>query len=292
MTTPALIAKPARRGAAKPRTKRGYDHRQAPHIITVYNSPGEMVELPIWDLRIDPEYQRPISEARVGRIAANWNWVSAGALIISMRENGHYFIIDGQHRWEAAKMRKDITKLPCIVFPLTVIRDEAAGFLTANYERRPPSTLEKFPAMLAVGDRVALKAQELISQAGLHVAVTNRSAAGAFLAVGELLRALRGAEKATVAIWPTLCQIYEGRHISGRVLRSLVALEARLQGKASLADPKWFERLVAIGAPALERAIRDMAIAEGKHTERGAAMAVSSLINKGLKTQKLLVDLS
>ena len=69
-------------------------------------------------------------------------------------------------------------------------------------------------------------------------------------------------------------------------------LTKRLGGHASLVDPRWRERLTAVGAAAIERAVRDMAAAEGKHTERGAAMAISALLNKGLAKNKLLVDLS
>ena len=184
--------------------------------------------------------------------------------------------------------------MPCLVFPLQFVRDEAIGFLTTNNERKPPSIAEKFPALLAVKDPVATKAQALLAGSGLHVQASGVHArpAGDFYAIGELLRALRSSEKAITVIWPVLVEVCTGRVISGRLLRSLMALEKRLGGHASLVDPRWRERLTAVGAAAIERAVRDMAAAEGKHTERGAAMAISALLNKGLTKNKLLVDLS
>lgn len=72
--------------------------------VSIPNKPGVFMEIPTEALRIDTEYQRPISGARVDNIAGDWSWVACGVLTVALRGtgSGDYFVIDGQHRLESS----------------------------------------------------------------------------------------------------------------------------------------------------------------------------------------------
>ena len=67
--------------------------------------PERNVRLNIYDLGIDNSYQPPISESRVRRIADRFSWNLFQEITVNERINsGGRYIIDGQHRVQAARM--------------------------------------------------------------------------------------------------------------------------------------------------------------------------------------------
>lgn len=129
--------------------------------------------LPLHDLRIDEQYQRTIetaqSQALIRKIAMYWNWDLCQPLVVSRRGN-HLFVIDGQHRWEAAKLRDDIEDLPCVVVSYPDAAMEAAAFVELNQQRRPLAKLDVFKAAVAAGDPESAKIVEAMAEAGLSLA--------------------------------------------------------------------------------------------------------------------------
>lgn len=90
------------------------------------------------ELDIDPAYQRDVTNGSsltlIRRLAQHWNWDLCQPLVVARRAGGGLFVIDGQHRLEAARLRGDIPQLPCVVvdyaiFPgiVAVCSDEMAG---------------------------------------------------------------------------------------------------------------------------------------------------------------------
>ena len=102
------------------------------------------------ELRVDPSYQRSLeaesSQTLIRKIAQFWNWDLCQPLVVSRRTNGELFVIDGQHRWEAAKLRGDIAQLPCVVVEYSNAADEAASFVHLNQQRRPLTKIDLFKA--------------------------------------------------------------------------------------------------------------------------------------------------
>lgn len=127
------------------------------------------------ELRIDPAYQRSIetgpSKTLIQRIAQHWNWDLCQPLVVSRREGRHgLFVIDGQHRLEAAKLRGDIDQLPCVVVEYATAADEAASFVHLNQQRRPLGKLDVFKAAVASEDPEAVAIAAAIEAAGLAIA--------------------------------------------------------------------------------------------------------------------------
>ncbi len=126
-------------------------------------------------LKIDPDYQRSIdnsaSQSLIRKIAQHWDWGLCLPLVVSRRpETGEMFVIDGQHRLAAARMRGDIHQLPCVVLEIRDKADEAASFVHLNQQRRPLGKLDIFKAAVASGDGEASAIVRALADAGLSVA--------------------------------------------------------------------------------------------------------------------------
>lgn len=133
--------------------------------------------LPPAELAVDASYQRSIdagdSQALIRRIATYWNWDLCQPLVVSRRrtETGDaYFVIDGQHRLAAAKLREDIGQLPCVVGEYGCAAEEAAAFVHLNQQRKPLKKLDLFKSAVASGDKEACAILGAITAAGLGLA--------------------------------------------------------------------------------------------------------------------------
>lgn len=83
-------------------------------------------EIPVGLLEPSPEFQRPV-RGHEKKIAANWDYDKCGDLLVSYRD-GHFYIIDGQHRWLAATSI-GVKELPCRIYENLTIEDEARLFV-------------------------------------------------------------------------------------------------------------------------------------------------------------------
>jgi hypothetical protein len=123
-------------------------------------------------LLVDDTYQRSIeggaSQKLIVKIAENWDWRLCLPLLVSRRD-GQLYVIDGQHRLEAARLRGDIAHMPVVVFDLEDPRAEAELFVAANRSRRQMSKLDDFHAAIVAGDPKAVAINDAVTEAGLTV---------------------------------------------------------------------------------------------------------------------------
>jgi hypothetical protein len=111
---------------------------------------GIEARLPIGDLLIDHEYQRPeVSNLNTLNIAHNFSWSAFGALIVMKRQDGKYYVVDGQQRLLAARKRGDIKTVPCRVTESNGIEHEARVFARANIHRTRVNAYSNYRAMVA-----------------------------------------------------------------------------------------------------------------------------------------------
>jgi hypothetical protein len=140
------------------------------------DKPGEMRMLDKHLLRIDPAYQRNANDIKIREMAGNWSWIGCGVITVAERPIGQhrstYFVVDGQHRVLAAMKRADISDLPCIVFRVLRVAEEAGAFLRTNTLRKPITAIERFNAMITSGDQQAIKVKSIIDATGLDLRKT------------------------------------------------------------------------------------------------------------------------
>lgn len=178
--------------------------------VLQYLTPGQ--------LGIDPTYQRSIetgpSQRMIRMIAKGWNWDMCQPLVVAKRAEG-YFVIDGQHRLAAAKLRGDLQVLPCHIANFASAEAEAAAFVEINKARRPLSAVDIFNAEVAAGDETAVAIATAIDNAGLALATHRNNhgmAPGLVANIGGIKQAWKsyGDEATTVAL-KVLARAFEGQ---------------------------------------------------------------------------------
>ncbi|MBX7496784.1 ParB N-terminal domain-containing protein [Qipengyuania sp. 6B39] len=187
------------------------------------------------ELAIDASYQRDIageaSQALIRKIAQHWNWDLCLPLVVSRRD-GQLFVIDGQHRLEAAKLRRDIMQLPCVVVEYASAADEAASFVHLNQQRRPLSKLDVFKAAVASEDPEACAILRALEDAGLSVAPHQNYISwkpGMVSNIGGIESAWRKhGEAATRDALRVLARAFKGEKLryAGTIFPGIVALRA------------------------------------------------------------------
>ena len=219
------------------------------------------------DLQVDPSYQRSIdngpSQALVRKIAMFWDWTLFHPLAVARRQDGSLWVVDGQHRLGAARLRRDIYDIPCVVSPSLSQADEAASFVAMNQQRRPLTKLDLFKAAVTGTDSEAAQIAAALAEAGLSLAPhTNFTAwkPGMVSNVGGIEHAWRqhGPRIAKAAL-AALAAGLTGQVLryAGSIFPGIVAVCADEMANGSpFAPPRWdlFVEMIAEGEQAQWRA--------------------------------------
>jgi hypothetical protein len=186
------------------------------------------------ELAVDPAYQRSTesgeSRALIKRIAQHWDWGQCQTLSVARRGDGSLFVIDGQHRLEAARLRGDIAQLPCVIADYPSAADEAAAFVRLNSERRALTALDLFRAAVSSGDSAALAIAQAIAEAGLALAPHGNATVwkpGMIGNIGGIRKAWkRHGAAATGEALKVLAAAFEGeaQHYAGTLFSGVVAV--------------------------------------------------------------------
>ena len=123
--------------------------------------------LPVRDMVVDPTYQGHVNRPLVQKIAANWNDAAAGAVILNMREDNSYAVLDGQHRVLAAK-KAGVKELNALVFVGKTHEEEATLFVQLNTKHnvRP---IDRFRAALTAGSPREQEIAATVARCGLEI---------------------------------------------------------------------------------------------------------------------------
>jgi hypothetical protein len=240
-------------------------------------------------LHIDSRYQRNINERLVTRIMANWSWVSCGVISVSQRPGANsYFIIDGQHRWKAATVLSNITDLPCLIFALDTVKDEATGFLATNTERRIPTLRDQFKALLITGDPAAKALDAIAAQYDRRVSAP--SSPSTISCVSDCMRLLRENKAAFERVFPVIADLCEGHAITGRLLRGMCYIERHMPPKESLSDDRWHSRITHVGEANITLSIKQAAMFENRGDDQTCALGILKAINRNLRLPLILTQ--
>lgn len=136
------------------------------------------VRVPIDDLTIDKQAQRTLNERRAQKLASEFIPEAVGTIIISQRENGDKFIVDGQHRWRASQLL-DYDTVVCEVHKGLTQTEEAILFLIKNRESSRPSALDEYKIGLTGGIPLFVDTEAVLQKHGLAMGATSVNAVGA-----------------------------------------------------------------------------------------------------------------
>lgn len=231
-------------------------------------------------------YQRPASEKKVLRIASSFSWAAFQVISVSDNGNGKYNVIEGGHRTRAALKRDDVYNLPCMVFEMKTIEDEAKAFLEVNVNRAPMSAVDRHHAYIASGDILAIKVENLVRASGRKV--EKGAGAHSISCVNELRKCLADDEDAMMRVWPVICALCEGQKITRDVVIGLFWMERRIEGGVSA--PAKARRICHVG---LQRIIDGARHGREYHGHPGSSAIADGIlkqINHGLRAKWKIKD--
>jgi hypothetical protein len=138
-------------------------------MVQPVNQSIELAFVPLDKIYFDSAYQREVKPHLVARILAKFSWAKFGAVVLSKHSNGRYSIIEGQHRWTAAKMHPDVHEIPAVILESSDVSSEAESFLAINRDRMAVSSVEQYWAGLTAGDHKTTVMSEVLKKAGCDV---------------------------------------------------------------------------------------------------------------------------
>ena len=207
--------------------------------VTVRNAPGEFLMIPKTELEVDPAYQRNrINQRRVDTLTRFWDWIACGCLVVALRDDNKWFVVDGQHRKLAADQRSDIHELPCLVFETTSRREEAVSFLAINQGRVGVGSLDRYRAQLLSGDRTASAVEAMLRSTGHRAG--DKPSARTVSCVQCLYKLAEEDLSRFERLWPLLAELHPDGPMTDMVIRGLWTVDKWL-GQRSVTEPPYRE---------------------------------------------------
>jgi hypothetical protein len=243
------------------------------------DTPGEMLWIPKENLLVDHLYQRQPVVTKVRRIASKWTWGACGVLLVAKRSNNKLYIYDGQYRWNAAMLRSDIEKMPCIIFPSLGSEMEAIAFYIANTDRKSVAATDKFRALLHGKDSDAVFIDGYIQK--WNLTYNDDESANAIRCVNALQIIAKDRVNFakvfdfTANLCKDICQI------TSTLIKGLSYINTHCG--AGLADTKLAKRLIDIGPKELTLAASRQRAMQGAGGERVFALGIIERVNKNLQ---------
>lgn len=188
--------------------------------------------VPIEKMRVNPVAQRELNLSRVDRIAREFDPEQIGTPTVNERGDGHFHIIDGQHRIEALKaVGWGDQSVQCWVYTGLTDAEEAETFLKLN-DYLAVSAFDKFRKGVAAGREVECDIDRTVRINGLCVSTDN--VPGAIRAVGTLRRVYgRGGAGVLARTLRITRDAYGDPGLNARVLDGLGLLCQRYNGQLS-----------------------------------------------------------
>lgn len=249
--------------------------------------PGEFKRIPIVELAVDPDYQRTgrVCRPRVDEIRKNWSWIACGTLIVAVRGDGTYWVVDGQHRLLGAQKRNDIESLPCLVFPVAELSEEALGFYRVNTVRGAVDQVTKFKARLTAKDPEAEAIHKLVIEQGYRLGSSSDKTVDCMTALCD---AYKSSPKIMADVWALCVDLHGGKHIQANVLKALFYLERFLvqqrTGK-SILNGQHLARMKTLGIPIINTQMSTMRKALGHGGSKVGAQTLVNLLNHNRTAQ-------
>lgn len=139
--------------------------------------------LPAANLRVDDRYQRKLNQKHLRNIARNLSMKVFGVILVSQRDNGTFWIIDGQHRVAALELRGESkTLVPCHIYRGLTPQDEAIIFQMQT-NRKAIVPIDRFESKMFAEDPDTMAIDRILRKYGYQVGNT---APGAVQAVAMI----------------------------------------------------------------------------------------------------------
>ena len=124
--------------------------------------------LPLNMLKVDISVQRDLQDGHVQKIIKKFDPSAFGRIVVTKREDGFYYISDGQHRVKVLELL-GIGEAPCLVVNLCDIKDEGMNFININQQSAKVSNIDKYRIGCSSMLSDWLRVKEIVNYIGCEV---------------------------------------------------------------------------------------------------------------------------
>jgi hypothetical protein len=237
--------------------------------------------VPIGELNVDMTYQRcEVSHANTLAIAKDFDWVAFGNVIVMKRADGKLYVIDGQQRTLAAKLRGDIEKVPCVIFESNGVEHEARGFIATNTRRRSVSAITKFHARVLAKESPDTEIQDWLDSIGFRVSADNTSNCIAFPT--RFIETWKASKETAKKAFHIQCDIIgPGESVNSEIHCGICYLLSK-----DVEVRRYVDKMKSMGGkPAVLRAINTAKIELSRSGDKTYGLGILTMINYKLKNK-------
>lgn len=122
--------------------------------------------------KVDSDYQRDLTERTLKKLYTEFDVDLFAPILVSLREDGKYHVIDGQHRYFFA-LDIGFKEILCVIKKTRGAAHEAQIFKKVNTASTPLTTYAKFNSDVSSGERVPNHIVSIALRHGITVAPSN-----------------------------------------------------------------------------------------------------------------------
>ena len=190
-------------------------------------------------------YQRTTSSKVVNTIVKFYNPLLFRPLTVSLRPDGRYIVVDGEHRRQVAMAMSSLLAVPCIVHIGLSFREEAELFWLMNSSSKKMARIDAFNGRLLAEETDAVYIQKQIVASGLRL-VRNATAVGEVAAIEKLeVIQKKLTQPEFLGILRMAATLCSDRPVSRDLLAGIVALKT--DAKLKITDPAVQSRIIVTG---------------------------------------------
>lgn len=210
-------------------------------------------------LLLRPVYQRThetTSLALIRKIQRNFLEPLFGALIVVRRPNGDLAVIDGLTRLTAVSDMDSISDVPCLIYKIGTIAEEAAFFRAFNRDRVPLPVHADHTAAVWQGEETALAIQILLDRYGRTA--SRYAKPNTISCIRSLRQAFNADDVGAERIFELVAGLCQGEALDRYTFDALFYIEQTLRDNRpgeSLATT-YFDRVIALGHDGILNAIK------------------------------------
>lgn len=252
-----------------------------------FHATSEIKNVELDSLNVDRSYQREVSIPMVEQIRNNWDEVASELILVSKREDGSLWIVNGQHRAAAAKLMGQ-KKIWARVVQGMAAEQEAALRLKTNV-RLGDRPLERFRAQLRAGDPESLAIVKILERVGTVVNETPSADSGinAIAAVEGIYRVDEGSRLLeTLEFLKATFGEVGGKYATASLMRGVAWFLIKHSDEANLERAQ--NQLRGIGPAAFDRHARTIAASMSGALWLNYYRSLVELYNEGLSEKSKL----